>query len=99
MRAGAQDYLLKHHLDGALLRRTVLYAADRFRLQQGATRQLAEQKDEAVARLAAGIAHDVNNLLAVVCGAMEGARSQLPAAHAAHWSSTPPTRGCAPSPR
>jgi signal transduction histidine kinase len=91
VRAGAQDYLAKLPLDRALLVRTIRHSLERQRLQLEVQRQreLLYQHDKiaAMGQLLAGVAHELNNPLAVIAGDVallqRGARDPRLAARAA----------------
>ncbi|MBI4473997.1 MAG: hypothetical protein HY646_15115, partial [Acidobacteria bacterium] len=65
LKGGAQDYLIKGKLDSGLLIRAIRYAIERHRMEQ---RLLQAQKLEAVGTLANGVAHNFNNMLAIILG-------------------------------
>ncbi len=87
---GAQDFLIKSEVDSIALARSLRYATERKRAESVIVAHDEEsralEKQEAIERLAAGLAHDLNNMLSVVLGttdlalnaeAGEGVRPQL----------------------
>jgi signal transduction histidine kinase len=73
---GAQDYLCKDEVERRVLRRSMSYAISRHRL---AIELRRAQRMETVGQLAAGLAHEFNNLLAVMTGYTSLVLSELPA--------------------
>ena len=65
VREGAQDYLIKGEMTGNSLARAVRYAVDRKSLEEHLRQS---QRLEAIGQLAAGVAHDFNNILTVIQG-------------------------------
>lgn len=61
LRAGASDFLAKDHLRARDLVRVVRHAVERQRLEDVRRRLAEAERDAAVGRLAAGLAHEVNN--------------------------------------
>jgi len=72
LREGAQDYLIKGKLDGALLVRSLRYATERKRaelaLRRAEERMWQSQKSDALGKISGGVVHEVNNLMTVVTG-------------------------------
>jgi len=72
IRLGAQDYLEKDNLTSCRLWRSLLFAIERHALSSEweEIRRDREQKRrlEAIGRFSGGVAHDINNALAVVIG-------------------------------
>jgi len=65
---GAQDYLLKGHIDPFSLERSIRYAIERKQLEK---KLVQATKMEAVGNLAGGIAHDFNNYLTSIIGYLD----------------------------
>ena len=79
LKSGATDYVLKDHLDrlAPAVRRAmqeVEARADRRRLE---AQFIEAQKMEVIGHLAAGVAHDFNNILAVIMGYSELLKEEL----------------------
>jgi signal transduction histidine kinase len=74
LRAGAADYLAKSQLTPESIDRSIRYAVER---QSLLTRVRDARKLETVGVLAAGIAHEYNNLLTAVLGSIDLARLSI----------------------
>jgi signal transduction histidine kinase len=74
LRAGASDYLAKAELTPESLDRSIRYAVER---QSLLIRVRDARKLETVGVLAAGIAHEYNNLLTAILGSIDLARSSI----------------------
>lgn len=68
VQSGAQDWLVKGQVTTAVLVRAIRYAIERSGFEE---RLRQAHKMEAIGRLAGGVAHDFNNMLAVVLGYTE----------------------------
>lgn len=90
MRDGAQDFLVKGQFNGRLLNRSIRYALERMRTEQARKALKAQlrqsQKMESVGLLAGGVAHEFNNMMAVVLGNAELALMQVNATQPLHAS-------------
>ncbi|HEV7642049.1 MAG TPA: response regulator [Gaiellaceae bacterium] len=74
LRAGASDYLVKLDLTPETLARSIRYAVERQTIQ---TRIRETRKLETLGVLAAGIAHEYNNLLTAILGSVDLGRMSL----------------------
>src|SRR3989339_213493 len=74
MSEGASDYLVKGKIDSQLLERSIRYSVEGRKLEE---KLLISQKMETIGNLAAGIAHDLNNLMTVVLGNSTDALSAI----------------------
>jgi signal transduction histidine kinase len=68
LQLGAQDWLVKGHVDPEVLQRALRYAVERKRLISGL---LQAQKLEVAGRLATGVAHEFNNVLTAILGSAQ----------------------------
>jgi signal transduction histidine kinase len=80
--AGAQDYLVKGKIDSSGLVRSVRYAIERMRVNQELIQVEQElcqaKKMETIGTLTGGIAHEFNNILAIMIGYADFAANALP---------------------
>jgi phosphoserine phosphatase RsbU/P len=73
VQGGAQDYLVKGHVDGPGLVRAVRYAVERKRLEAD-RRELERQRDE----FFAGVSHDLRTPVAAIKASIEAVLASLP---------------------
>jgi signal transduction histidine kinase len=76
---GAQDYLLKNRLDGALLERAIRYALERHRQER-----TLERQNERLERFASIVSHDLRNPLNVAQGRISHERGRDDSEHLAN---------------
>ncbi len=81
LQSGAQDYLVKNHVQAPLLNRAIRYALERHQMERTIMRA---EKLQALGTLAGGIAHDFNNILLAVSGNAKLALEQLSPEHPAY---------------
>jgi signal transduction histidine kinase len=74
VQGGAQDYLVKGHVDGPTLLRSVRYAIERKRLEAD-RRELERQRDE----FFAGVSHDLRTPVAAIKASIEAVLANEPA--------------------
>jgi len=79
LKSGATDYVLKEHLArlAPAVRRAMLEVETRAENKRLEGQFIGAQKMEVIGQLAAGVAHDFNNILAVIMGNNDLMRSEL----------------------
>jgi two-component system, cell cycle sensor histidine kinase and response regulator CckA len=85
MRQGASDYLLKDRMIrlGSAVQRVLKEVEDRAERKRLELQFIEAQKMEVIGQLAGGVAHDFNNVLAVIMGYSELIMQDIDAAHPA----------------
>lgn len=86
LKRGATDYVLKGHLSRLVpeVRRAMQEVQERTQHRQLEEQFIQSQKMEVVGQLASGVAHDFNNILAVIIGYTDLIIQQLGPGHALH---------------
>ena len=86
LKQGATDYLLKKDLHrlGPTVARAIREAQARIERQHLEEQFLEAQKMEVIGQLASGVAHDFNNILAVIIGYSDLVKQELGTEHASY---------------
>jgi len=80
VRSGAQDYLIKGHADGDLIRRSIEYAIERVRLfadLEASRRQQAELKDQFLSHVSHELRMPLTVIYQAIANLLSGAAGQL----------------------